>query len=507
MKDMGQRVGEDTPKQKVLLSFVGGRDPYAGEKSWTPAHAPRPKAVGILDRIRQYLRGDVPLPDAPASSYISEAQEKWGSILTLCGEIQPNIVYLFPSCEKKNPNNNTEGKAREVRTILMGERPDLLCKILPLDIQDATDFEEISLEIEKKMDIIVQELIDIENYEFHLNCSSGTQQMTAVGYVLANSGRLPNIVRWQCKDPERLRSGEARTRRVNATFLEESVYRKKMEAGAERLAFLSVKESSENLSKIASSEKQSYVGALLAEVFNAYVLMDILRYQDAYVKLRDIERNAECSSLLNNDLKELLRAQVEALKELQGGSIQETPQNLVDLYYNMERCYERGSYADVMARFWRMGEGSIYLRLANKWGIDPRDRDNSPNKQNLALLKRVERYQSTGHRKEFIGFEGGRKALLEIFKDKDYIEMWEHYTKKRCYPGGKGWDENRIISLINKRNQTLVAHGMKPISEEDAKECRAIAEAMLLALVPDAEKRIEEYPFKKELIKKWVTLF
>ena len=43
--------------------------------------------------------------------------------------------------------------------------------------------------------------------------------------------------------------------------------------------------------------------------------------------------------------------------------------------------------------------------------------------------------------------------------------------------------------------------------KENADDCLPIAEAMLLALVPDAEQRIKEYPFKMELIARWMTLF
>ena len=473
----------DTPRKKVLLSFVGGRDPYDEKK---------------------HSQNIAPNNDA------SRPKDEWGSILTICNELQPDIVFLFPSCKEKNPKNNTEGNAEKVKAILMekrGEGASFLCKILPLDIQDATDFEEISVEMEKKIDAVLQELGKFARYEFHWNCSSGTQQMAAVGYVFANSGKIPEITRWQCKDPERLRHGEERLREINTAFLDESVYRKRIEAGVERLAFLSVKENSEAFFKIAGSEKQRQIGTLLSQVFDAYLFMDVLRYHDAYVKLRDVERNPVFEGLMNVELKDMLKEQVETLKALQGGSIKETPQNLVDLYFNMHRCFERGNYADVLARFWRMGEGSLYYRLESEWGINARDLDASPDRGNLEELRKLPRYQPTGHWKEFIGFEGGRKALLDVFKDKAYVGMWDAYSKKRCFPNGKVKSENTIISLIGKRNESIVAHGMKPVSKENADDCLPIAEAMLLALVPDAEQRIKEYPFKKELIARWMTLF
>lgn len=477
----------DTPRKKVLLSFVGGRDPY-NDKNNKEEHS--------LDIVPENVE---PRP-----------KNEWGSILTICEHIQPDIVYLFPSCKEKNPGNNTntEENAEKVKAILMknrGERSSFLCKILPLDIQDATDFEEISVEMEKKIDAVLQELGDIARYEFHLNCSSGTQQMAAVGYVFANSGKIPEIKRWQCKDPERLRPREERLREINTAFLDESIYRKRIEAGMNRLAFLSVKENSATLSKIAGSEKQRQIGTLLSQVFDAYLFMDVLRYQDAYVTLRNVEQHPDFGGLMNAELKDILKEQVETLKSLKGGSIKETHQNLVDLYFNMRRCFERGNYADVLARFWRMGEGSLYYRLESEWGINARDLDASPDRKNLAELRKLPRYQPTGHWKEFIGFEGGRKALLDVFKDKAYIGMWDAYSKKHLER--RDLDENRIKKLIKIRNDSIVAHGMKPVSEDNARECLPIAEAMLLALVPDAEQRIKEYPFKKELIARWMTLF
>lgn len=476
----------DTPRKKVLLSFVGGRDPY-NDKNNKEEHS--------LDIVPE--NGE-PRP-----------KNEWGSILTICEHIQPDIVYLFPSCKEKNPGNNTntEENAEKVKAILMknrGERSSFLCKILPLDIQDATDFEEISVEMEKKIDAVLQELGDIARYEFHLNCSSGTQQMAAVGYVFANSGKIPGIKRWQCKDPERLRPREERLREIDTAFLDEDVYKKRIEAGIERLAFLSVKENSDGLSKKAGSEKQRRIGTFLNQVFDAYTYMDVLRYQDAYVTLRDVERNPVFGDLMNLELKGLLKRQVETLKILQEGSIKETPQNLVDLYFNMQRCFERGNYADVLARFWRMGEGSLYYRLESEWGINARDLDASSNQGNLEELRKY-CDQTAGYLKDFIGFKGGREVLLEAFKDKAYIGMWDAYSKKHLER--RDLDENRIKKLIEKRNHSIVAHGMKPVSEDNARECLPIAEAMLLALVPDAEQRIKKYPFKKELIERWMTLF
>ena len=55
---------------------------------------------------------------------------------------------------------------------------------------------------------------------------------------------------------------------------------------------------------------------------------------------------------------------------------EESSHNLVDLYFNMTRAFERGNYVDVLARFWRLREGILYYRLS-KYGINKRNLDKS----------------------------------------------------------------------------------------------------------------------------------
>lgn len=58
--------GEKTRK-KVLLSFVGMRDPYSDNNKTKPAPTPpQSKPMGFFSRIGQYLRGNPPSPVASA---------------------------------------------------------------------------------------------------------------------------------------------------------------------------------------------------------------------------------------------------------------------------------------------------------------------------------------------------------------------------------------------------------------------------------------------------------
>ena len=170
----------------------------------------------------------------------------------------------------------------------------------------------------------------------------------------------------------------------------------------------------------------------------------------------------------------------------------------------MQRCFERGAYADVLARFWRIAEGSVYFRLQAEWGITPRSLNDSPNKTNLEKLReKLPLPQSEFYRSEFLAFDKGRKVLEQVFGDTYYSKINEKHRKKPYY---KNTYDEEIKKLIERRNQTIVAHGMSPVSEKDAKTSLNIAEDFLQGLIPDCEKRMQEYPFTKERLQKLVSL-
>ena len=176
--------------KKVLLSFVGNTDPWAYKG--TPEDMPA---------------------ECPAG------RDREGAALGLCDYMKPDAVYLFPSCRAKNPApaDNTEWRAERIRDILVERFPEMRCVIVPLDVYDATDFGQLSEALDRNISFVLDEAGD--DADFFVNCTSGTQQMTATGYVLANTGRLPSCTLLQCKDPGRLKDGEPRVREVEATFL------------------------------------------------------------------------------------------------------------------------------------------------------------------------------------------------------------------------------------------------------------------------------------------------
>lgn len=471
-------------KKQVFFSFVGKRDPFDESNHFV--------ASG-----KKTFAGRLSCLFSGCSCRIEKTPDKKseGSILTLCREIRPDIIYLFPSAEGQSTTmHNAEIVKKELTKIL----PNTQCSIFPLNGNDPTDFEDLSREFREKLGRIASELGELQNFSYHINCSSGTQQMAAIAYVFASGGMFPAVQRWQCRDP---RFSGDRVQRIDTNFLEEHTIIEKIKRNLDAYAFTTIADDCALLSNKTTTPQRREIALFFAEVFKAYSYQDTLRYQEAYITLKNSLKGM--SSFLDAESLAILQSQVAALKELLSGNIAETPENLIDLYFNMLRCYERGAYADVLSRFWRVGEGCVYYRLASHWGINPREIFNSPSKEHLELLRRHPDFQNRLPKN--MEFKRGRQILREYFEDRDYIELWEKYTKKKV-KFNKSFSDNKIQSIIEKRNDTIVAHGMKPVTEEYAQESLEISEVMLLSLLPDAERRMADFPFKKDTLKKFVLL-
>lgn len=461
-------------RTKVLLSFVGNRDPW-------PSSEEKPEEI-------------------PESC--PEGPDGEGAILELCKCLHPDILYLFPSGKKGNEANNTERRAERIREILATRSPDLSCRILPMNVQDATDFEQLSVALEENVDVMLRGLGEtVDSAEFHFNCSSGTPQMTALAYVFVNTGRISGCVLQQCKAP----NYKPRVREVKATFLAVNEYIKKARANIENLSFLTARANCLELSKVAATLKQRDVSRFLAKLFSVYNYMDILRYESASAVMHEVS-NMPVRHFLRDEHRTLLMEQSRMLAALNNSPFEnerdkkgrkETPENLLDLYFNMQRCFLRGAYADVLSRFWRICEGSVYYRLESIHGVNPRDLQNS-RKDSLAKLQNSQegrRFEPNAkYSRQFLGLDHGRYALLHVLDvgvfGGDFDNFFEVDVKK----------------MTIERNNVIVAHGMDQVGKDAAEKCAQYAERLLCTLIPSLAKEIAKYPFREDVLRSWGAL-
>lgn len=462
VKDIRQDVREDAPEKKVLLSFVGMRDPYPDDKSGAP--------------------------DTSSS----------GSILTLCKELKLDSVYLFPSSKKKakDPKNQTEDRAYEVKHILKEQRKSPECHILPLEVKDVTDIQELYKHFKNNLLSVLNSLSSwhpkgLSGYKFYFNTSSGTQQMSQAAQLYLSISRIrPQF--YNCVAPQFADVEGRRVRLIEAPLVTETSLLARLEENAKCGYFYAAINDCASLAELTLLPERSTIAKLLGKAFAVYEAMDFMQYKEAFEGIEKIESMLKTLSLPR--LGEILAEQRSFLEHVKENSEEENIHNLVDLYFNMGRAFERGNYADVLARFWRLREGIMYYRLWVNHGIDRRHLGRSKAKSLECLKKssfdKTVNWKTMKFVKQDLSVFSG--ILKKVFGDTDLQAFEKQFRSK-------------LENLRSRRNHTIVAHGMLPVAREDAEICLDIGKE-LIELLPGGKLVYERYPFMRENVKELVDL-
>jgi hypothetical protein len=281
---------------------------------------------------------------------------------------------------------------------------------------------------------------------------------------------------------------------IKVDFLEENAILNRIEEYCTIGAFSSIKLEAKRLENISIYSQQKQKAEILSEIFSGYENWDLIKYKEANDKLfKVINRYNNCKDMA--DLMEILEKQYEYLKNLNKANGMETEYNIVDLYYNALRRFERKDYTDTLARFWRIYEGSLYYYLRKKYGIEPTNLTASTNRDSY---NRIKESNITGNNS--LSIYNSDKALEEIFKDNKFIHFKNsEITVKRSESQQKLKAAKILDELRNKRNNSIVAHGMKPVSETDAENAVILSKELLEKVVLSDRNMIEEYPFKTDI--------
>jgi len=436
---------------------------------------------------------------------ISEKTNKEGAVLTLCKHLQPDLVYLFPTAEGPGVRDATESNAYATKELLPEVSPRSTCYVRSLYLKDPTDFSElmpsVKEEVRKILAGLEEEKKNGQDVQIHLNCSSGTPQMQTCWYVLANSGYIPGVRLWQVKNPD-LSSPEERIREIQLNFLEEENSLSRIRRCLPEFLFGVMVNECRRLQEISMFSSRRLAAELVADIFEAYRKWDLLKYREAYEKLASIERRWRATRDAGT-IAESLRKQVDYLKRLEPEKDKETPHNLVDIYFNAQRCFARRAYADVLARFWRIFEGVVYYRLREKWGIEPRNLSESSSAQNREAVATLNK--TLNKSRDMLDRATGIKALKEVLKDKEFIQILElEVNAQRSNSVQKMKLAKLLDELTEKRHASVVAHGMKPVSEEDAVNGLAAAKTLLSNLLPDGDALLASYPLQRAQIEQLI---
>ncbi|RJX27656.1 MAG: hypothetical protein C4554_03825 [Dethiobacter sp.] len=442
---------------KVLLSFVGEQDPY------------------------------------------SDKTGEEGAIITLCRHLRPEVIYLFPTAKGFGIKSETQSRALDTEIWIKSEiDKKTQVFINPMHLSDPTDYPAILPATRRLVDKIMRDLSDVD-CDFHLNCSSGTPQLKSAWLILANAGLFKNCQLWQVANPQFKK--EDRVSILEVTFLEEENLLSRIKRYSEEFLFQRMAEECYRLKDISLYSFRKDKAGLLYRIFQAYQSWDLICYDDAYKRLNSVYNEIRTSADLA-ELAKILEAQVQILAKLKDNSALENKYNLVDLYMNARRRLKRSDYTDTLSRFWRIYEGILYSHLRNAYKIESSNLVESTNKDRI---REIVGYFHPGINK--ISIKKAEAILSNVFKDKIYCGLGDRYlSAKRNLSSQSIKLSDLLEELRNKRNKSIVAHGMKPVAEDDAINCVKAIEVVIKEFIPSAAMLIEKYPLGLVEIKKVIDV-
>lgn len=218
----------------------------------------------------------------------------------------------------------------------------------------------------------------------------------------------------------------------------------------------------------------------LLHLCKAYYAWDNMDFEDAYEHLRKVNLNQVEFMEVKNDIKFNLKAL--------GNIINSKSVNLKNCYIlaslinNSIRRSEEFKYDDAIARLYRSFELIAQIELT-KYNIKSSDIDVSVLKQNNVsdeFIMDLEKTREDG--KIRIGLEKDFLLLNELGND-----LGKHYVD----------NESKIKNLTRKRNNSILAHGLDSLTQNDFDEFLDIVLNLSYSLDKDMKKFIKQTKFAK----------
>ena len=425
----------------------------------------------------------------------SEQTNEEGSILALCRFLKPDVVYLIPTASGLNINSSTEENAELTRDWIIDFKKDINTDVQifinSIKLEDPTDYSAILPKARSLVGEILQELSEFE-YELHINCSSGTPQLKNSWMIMANGGVFDNPQLYQVGNPKYCTE---RIKKLELTFLEEENTLHRIRRNIDEFLFQKIAEECGYLKRVSCYSYRKEKAGLLERIFSAYQSWDLIQYNDAYQRLKSVYYKIRHARDLDQ-LSEVLEQQVSILAKLHGQETRENRYNLLDLFNNARRRFVRRDYTDTLSRFWRIYEGTLYHHLRENYQVEPSDITKSENRKNAKLIRDYFTEQKN-YCPNRLSMRDAEKVLEYTFRDKTFKTL-EDFAIEVCRGNSK--ESVNLIKIINElrksRNDSIVAHGMRPVSKDDAVNSLLVMEKILGIFFDDIFT--ESYPLNRD---------
>jgi CRISPR-associated protein (TIGR02710 family) len=211
----------------------------------------------------------------------------------------------------------------------------------------------------------------------------------------------------------------------------------------------------------------------IAEAYSAWDVFQHIRFPSAHAR---VKFSADPSLIRFRAPADSITAVDQLARAAAAGVLTDTM--VVDLLSNARRRIEEGKYDDATARLYRACELLEQWRLADKHGIDTGNVDLTkvPDKSQGWLQGCLD-YKE---KKVKIGSERGYRLLAD-FGDS---------LGKSCL------DDDKLRALLKERNDSILAHGTKPVTVE---ACRSLLEKV--EALAKNEDVIQDYEHKSALLR------
>lgn len=373
-------------------------------------------------------------------------------------KIQCHAVYLIPTSRKTSPQRHTEDRAKESEQKIKSIDPQLDVRFIPLEVQNPANLREVYPKMRELLGIIVQQTgqeTQGESLVFHLNVSSGTPQMKESLPFLVSIGHLAphTTYLWQVFDP---RGGLTELhQRVQPAPQMDLLTQERLLLRMEQLAKQFLYQETNGLLQTPLTTRYQKPIRRLYQILTNH---DQWQYKQARNQLQELLEELKDTSL-EQSLRDWLSEILNWLDEL----AQERPPKdklAIDRYYCGLRRLFQGLYADAISHFWTACE--------------------------LALEAHGDDIQLPREQQE------SAWGFIRRLKRKSMLQQKEIHTKKSS---GSILDATDWLRVI--RNE--IAHGLRPVGVQLAKDAKQITEDLLKALQWD--RQLSSYPLRPEQVK------
>lgn len=341
-------------------------------------------------------------------------------------------------------------------------------KKLPLDVDIVDDINAISSEIEKKLLPEVESMINQwKHVEVIANFTGGTKSMSIALALIAinqegwelqvNAGVRPNLIKIDTGDfPLYINKTNLKYKgeRVHFNELMGQFFYEEILEKVER--FLKDK-------SLPNDLRQELM--ILRNILRVLILWDKFDHEKAENELDYVLGGLREESKI---IKKMQPYRI-WLKKINGKIRSNGFAKVIDLFYNAKRRAKQERFDDAVARYYRAIEMLAQIRLISKYGIDSSNIKCNELKglpeSALELLKKLCEKGADEKGKLKIGLVSDYEVLGSLND-----ELGKFYSERKKH----------LLMALEKRNNSILAHGNNPILRDDFKEIEPVFEEFII---------------------------